>query len=122
TRGGWSGLLGIGGTRAVNGKSIVVAVVDSGINTQHTALANRVIASVSKVTGDSSTADAFGHGTHVAGIIAGAPTTVTPLYTGGIAPGAQLVNVRGLGANGSGLQSGGLAGHGGVIHKRSEHN
>src|SRR5581483_4810480 len=70
-RAGTSGFLGLGGLSAVTGKGITVAVVDSGINTQHTALANKVVANVSFVTGDPSTADAFGHGTHVAGIIAG---------------------------------------------------
>jgi serine protease AprX len=74
------------------------------------------------VTGDSSTGDAFGHGTHVAGIIAGAPTSVTPLYTGGIAPGAQLINVRVLGANGSGLTSDVINGIEWVINNKSKFN
>ena len=42
----------------------------------------------------------FGHGTHVAGIIAGNSTaaqSVTGLFNGGIAPGVQLINVRVLG-------------------------
>src|SRR5262249_45422194 len=100
----WSGtgglLLGLGGVSGVNGQGVVVAVVDSGISTAHPALAKKVVASVSFVSGDPSTDDAFGHGTHVAGIIAGlgsAASKVTPLYNGGIAPGAQLVNVRVLG-------------------------
>lgn len=121
-RAGTSGLLGLGGLSAVNGKGIGVAVVDSGINTQHAALANKVIASVSLVSGDPSTADAFGHGTHVAGIIAGVATTVTPLYAGGIAPGAQLVNVRVLGADGSGLTSDVIAGIDWVIGHKSTYN
>ena len=121
-RAGTSGLLGVGALSSVNGKGITVAVVDSGINTQHTALLNKVVASVSFVTGDSSTGDAFGHGTHVAGIIAGLPTTVTPLYAGGIAPGAQLVNVRVLGADGSGLTSDVIAGIDWVIAHKSTYN
>src|SRR5579871_656435 len=121
-RAGTSGLLGIGGLPAVNGKGITVAVVDSGINSQHTALQNKVVAAVSLVSGDPSTADAFGHGTHVAGIIAGLPTTVTPLYTGGIAPGAQLVNVRVLGADGSGLTSDVIDGIDWAIAHKSEYN
>src|SRR6188474_2172616 len=93
---GTSGLLGIGSIAGVTGQGIGVAVVDSGIS-PHNALANKVVANISFVTGDSSVLDAFGHGTHVAGIIAGTgsvASSVTPLYTGGIAPGVKLVNVR----------------------------
>src|SRR5262249_8962435 len=57
--------------------------------------------------------DAYGHGTHVAGIIAGlgsAAAGVTTSYDGGIAPGAQLINVRVLGANGAGYTSDVIAG------------
>ena len=88
---GSAGLLGIGAIAGVTGKGIGVAVIDSGIS-PHTALANKVVANVSFVTGDPRCTDAFGHGTHVAGIIAGTARRghdVTPLYNGGIAPGAQ---------------------------------
>ena len=50
---GTSGLLGIGSIPGVTGKGIGVAVVDSGIS-PHTALANKVVANVSFVTGDPS--------------------------------------------------------------------
>jgi len=104
TRAGKPGLLGIGAIPGVNGQGIGVAVVDSGI-AGHSALANKVVANISFVSGDSSVNDGFGHGTHVAGIIAGNASSaknVTSLYTGGIAPGVQLVNVRVLGNDGSG--------------------
>ncbi len=52
---------------------------------------------------DPSTADEYGHGTHVAGIIAGARTSTTSLYPSGIAPGVQLINIRVLGDNGVGI-------------------
>jgi serine protease AprX len=121
-REGTSGLLGIGALPSATGKGIGVAVVDSGIDTQHAALANKVIASVSTVSGDPSTGDAFGHGTHVAGIIAGLTTNTTPLYSGGIAPGAQLVNVRVLGADGTGLTSDVIAGIDWVIANKAAYN
>jgi serine protease AprX len=111
-RAGSPGLLGIGGIPGVTGQGITVAVVDSGI-AAHPALAQRVVANVSFVSGDPSVGDAYGHGTHVAGIITGAGSAasrVTPLYTGGIAPGANLVNVRVLGADGTGLTSDAIAG------------
>jgi len=56
-----------------------------------------VVARASFVTGDHDTTDGFGHGTHIAGIIVGqasAASGVTAAYTGGLAPGAHLVNVR----------------------------
>src|SRR5262245_38325785 len=120
-RAGSPGLLGIGGIPGVTGQGIGVAVVDSGI-TQHAALSKKIVANVSFVTGDPSVTDAYGHGTHVAGIIAGSPTSVTPLYTGGIAPGAQLINVRVLGADGSGYTSDVIAGLEWVIANKARYN
>jgi len=104
TRAGKPGLLGIGAIPAVTGLNIGVAVIDSGISA-HTALTGKVAANVSFITGDPSVSDAYGHGTHVAGIIAGSATNVTSLYTGGIAPDVKLVNLRVLGADGSGYVS-----------------
>src|SRR5262245_44772590 len=83
------GLLGIGGLPAANGGGVGVAVVDSGI-APHAALTGKVVKSVSFVTGDPSTSDGFGHGTHIAGIIAGvAPGGGNALYKTGGAPGAH---------------------------------
>ena len=123
-RSGSAGLLGIGGIAGVSGQGIGVAVVDSGVS-PHAALSKKVIASVSFVTGDPIASDTYGHGTHVAGIIAGSggpAASVTPLYTGGIAPGAQLINVRVLGANGTGLTSDVIAGIDWAIANRSKYN
>jgi len=114
------GSLGIPG---VDGSGIGIAVVDSGI-APHSALAGPA-ASVSFVTGDPQVTDAYGHGTHVAGIIAGgasAANGVAPEYAGGIAPGAQLVNVRVLGADGTGLTSDVIAGLEWVVANRTRYN
>jgi serine protease AprX len=123
-RAGTSGLLGIGSISGVTGQGVGVAVVDSGI-AAHSALARKVIANVSFVTGDPSADDKYGHGTHVAGIIAGAAgaaSQVTDAYTGGIAPGVQLVNVRVLGDNGAGYTSDVIAGIDWVIENRARYN
>src|SRR3954469_2063045 len=123
-RAGTAGLPGVGAIPGVTGQGIGVAVVDSGISA-HTALANKVVANVSLVTGDTSVTDGFGHGTHVAGIIAGlgsAAKNVTPLYSGGIAPGAQLVNVRVLGNDGVGRTSDVIAGIEWAIAHRAQYN
>ena len=49
-----------------------------------------------------------------------ASASVTPLYKGGIAPGANLVNVRVLGADGSGLTSDVIAGIDWAIDNRAQ--
>ncbi len=123
-RAGSPGLLGIGSINGVNGQGIGVAVIDSGVN-PHPALKNKIVANVSLVTGDPSYLDAFGHGTHVAGIIAGdgsAASSVTSLYNGGIAPGAHIINVRVLGDDGSGLTSDVIAGIDWSIANRAKYN
>jgi serine protease AprX len=124
TRAGNALLLGLAGIPGVDGHGVGVALVDSGI-APHSALAGRVVANVSFVTGDTGTTDTFGHGTHVAGIIAGNPPPVNgiaPEYAGGIAPGASLINVRVLGADGSGLTSDVIAGIKWVVANRVLYN
>jgi serine protease AprX len=121
---GYRGLLGLGSIPGVNGHGIGVALLDSGI-APHRAIANKVVANVSFVTGDPDPGDKFGHGTHIAGIITGAAsaaTGVTPGYAGGVAPGAHLVNVRVLGANGTGYTSDVIAGIDWVIANRARYN
>lgn len=110
---GTSGLLGLGGTAGYDGNGIVVAVVDSGI-APHSALGTRVVARANFVSWEPDAGtDAFGHGTHVAGAIAGSPTAasrVTSQFGGGSAPGVKLVDVRVLGRQGVGLTSDVIAG------------
>jgi serine protease AprX len=98
----------------LDGTGIGVAVVDSGVDQipdLNTAdqTASRLVYSESFVTGDLTTADAYGHGTHVAGIVAGnAYASTTAYYKGiykGIAPNAQIINLRALNQNGSGTDS-----------------
>jgi serine protease AprX len=122
-RAGSGGLLGaLLGTPAVNGKGVGVAVVDSGI-AGHSALSGKVVASVNYATGESSTNDAFGHGTHIAGIIAGSISYgPTSLYKNGIAPGAHLVNVRVLNRVGVGYTSDVIAGIQWVVANRVKYS
>ena len=112
-RAGDGGLLGlglIGATPAVSGKGIGIAVIDSGISS-HAALSGKVVASVNYATGETSATDGFGHGTHIAGIIAGVSNWgPTPLFKTGVAPGAHLVNVRVLNRQGVGYTSDVIAG------------
>ena len=115
----WAGVSGLPG---VTGKGVGVAVIDSGIKT-HTALNNKIVGNVSFA--GKSASDGYGHGTHIAGIIAGngaAAINVTNLYTGGVAPGASLINVRVLGTDGSGLTSDVIAGIDWAINNRGRYN
>jgi len=119
-QGTW-GLLGLIGAYApVTGQGVGVAILDSGIS-PHSALKN-VVANVNFVSGTTQTTDVFGHGTHVAGIVGGSNTKTTSLYTGGIAPGAQIINVRVLGPDGTGLTSDVIAGMEWAINNRSRYN
>jgi serine protease AprX len=94
----WSGSPDV---KKQTGKGITVAVIDSGINDTHNALKGRVLATRDFTGGDG--ADRFGHGTHVAAIIAGqAGKTFDTAGYGGMAPGAYLLNLRVLGEDGSG--------------------
>jgi subtilisin family serine protease len=124
TRAGNALLVGLLGIPGVDGQGIGVAVVDSGI-APHSALGTRVVANVSFVTGDPDMTDAYGHGTHVAGIIAGSPAPangVAPEYAGGIAPRATLVNVRVLGPDGTGFTSDVIDGIEWVVANRTRYN
>ena len=123
---GWGGLvLGLGSYRGVTGQGVGVAVVDSGIAARHAALSRQIVASVDLASHATGTEDEFGHGTHVAGIIAGqasAATGVTSPSAEGTAPGARLVNVRVLGADGAGYTSDVIAGIDWVIANRQRYN
>jgi len=95
------------------GKGVIAVVLDSGI-APNPDLDMRYYNAVSFVPGDPSPADKCGHGTHVAGIIAGSGLASSgPGYKHtfhGIARGAFIVNVRVLDQYGQGTVSSVLAG------------
>jgi subtilisin family serine protease len=90
---------------SVRGNGIDVAVIDTGVDYNHPALAGRYAGGFDFVDGDSDPMDEHGHGTHVAGIVAGTTAEVP-----GVAPEARLFAVRVLGEGGSGRQSDVVAG------------
>jgi hypothetical protein len=73
-------------------EAVVVAVLDSGIDTLHPDLAGRVVAGRNIVKGNDDTADDIGHGTMVAGIV-GAVTN-NALGVAGVAWAAKIMPVK----------------------------
>ncbi len=88
---------------------IVVAVIDTGIDTNHVDLDGGKVVCWRDVVGARASAyDDNGHGTHVSSIIAG-EGQANPAYTG-VAPSAALVGIKVLNAQGSGSLSQVMAG------------
>ncbi|HEV8337364.1 MAG TPA: S8 family peptidase [Candidatus Polarisedimenticolia bacterium] len=110
---------------SLNGAGVTVAVVDSGI-ANHSDIGSRQVAEVEVVGHEKGFADYYGHGTHVAGIIAGDGSASSDSQSfrrfNGIAPKAKLVSVRVLGPDGSGRVSDVLAGINWVVLNRSAYN
>ena len=96
---------------SVDGNGVGVAVIDSGVadhpDLHNASGASRVVYSESFVTGDSTTGDKYGHGTHVAGIIGGngASSGVYAMSHAGMAAGVNIINLRVLDQNGAGTDS-----------------
>ncbi len=88
-----------------DGSGIGIAIIDSGVTAWHDDLTGpngqRVVEFVDLVNGASSPYDDYGHGTHVAGIVAGNGYDSSGARTG-IAPGAHLLVVKALDSSGTG--------------------
>jgi subtilisin family serine protease len=93
----------------LTGQGVRVAVVDSGVDAGHPDLKGRVVAQRcvgSCPQGPWLAPDEHGHGTHIAGLIAGQGK----LSPAGMAPAAELVAVRVFGKSGQGSMSNVVAG------------
>jgi serine protease AprX len=109
----------------VTGRGIGVAILDSGI-APHPDVAGRIVASVDFTTGGSGAslvppADPGGHGTHVAGLVAGDGTASGGAYAG-VAPGATLIDVRVITSTGATTVSTLIAGMQWVLAHRTDYN
>src|SRR5580765_7808059 len=108
-----------------DGTGIGIAVLDSGIDANHTSFLDRrgrsrVIVS-HDFTGEGRVDDPFGHGTHVASIAAGNGRIANAQFTG-IASNANLINLRVLNASGSGKVSSVLTALDWVLANRNTYN
>ncbi|CAM5568173.1 Peptidase OS=Streptomyces fumanus OX=67302 GN=GCM10018772_02370 PE=3 SV=1 [Streptomyces fumanus] len=92
----------------LTGKGVTVAVLDSGADPAHPDLAGRITASRSFVPGEE-VADRYGHGTHVASTVGGSGAASGGRERG-VAPGAALAVGKVLGDQGTGGESGVIAG------------
>ncbi len=109
----------------LTGQGVGVAIVDSGVY-PHPDLADRIVASIdftsaSPTVSATSTGDPGGHGTHVAGLVAGDGSRSGGAFTG-VAPRANIVNVRVIDSTGSSNVSTILRGLQWVLANRATYN
>ncbi|MCI0584219.1 MAG: S8 family serine peptidase, partial [Chloroflexi bacterium] len=101
---------GSGPSAGPTGRGVVVAVIDSGIFPHEDLAPGSILASIDFVNprrrgnGSPVTSDPYGHGTHIAGIVAGRSVAVPEGggAVGGVAPDAGLVSLRVLDRDGTG--------------------
>ncbi|MPZ82540.1 MAG: S8 family serine peptidase [Actinophytocola sp.] len=84
-----------------DGTGVKVAVLDTGIDTTHPDLDDGKVVAEANFSTDTDTLDHYGHGTHVASIVAGTGEG-SPAGRKGVAPGANLINAKVLNSGGSG--------------------
>ena len=85
-----------------DGSGVTAYVIDTGVRVSHNEFGNRATHGYDFIDNDSDASDCNGHGTHVAGTIGGSAY--------GVAKNVNIVGVRVLGCNGSGSNSGVIAG------------
>jgi subtilisin family serine protease len=101
------GIQRVGAVGATYTSNAIAWVIDSGIDLTHPDLNVDTGRSRSFVRNATSPTDQNGHGTHVAGTIAALNNSIGVV---GVVPGAPVVSVRVLDRNGSGTNSGVIAG------------
>jgi subtilisin family serine protease len=113
------GDLGRRAPRAVPvGDGVLVAVVDSGVESAHPDLQGRVVAGPDLVDGPGGPDDPNGHGTHIAGIIAA--TAGNGIGGAGVAPDARILAVRVLDKDNGGTPADVAAGIDAAVAARAD--
>jgi len=95
--------------KGIDGRGTTVAVIDSGIDKNHPDLIGKVVGEKNFLADEITAEDLLGHGTMVAGIVAGSGAASDGRYRG-IAPGASLLSVKVIDRNGDGKVSDIIAG------------
>ena len=101
------------------GRGVTVAVLDTGIDGALPDFAGRLVGGVDLTGGHSPFTDLYGHGTFVAGLIAGNGASSGGKYVGE-APGANLVSIKVAGADGRTSVATIIEGIGWAIQHRKE--
>jgi serine protease AprX len=105
----------------VTGAGVGVATIDSGVNPWHEDLEGRVVHFADFVNAQTQPYDDYGHGTHVAGIIAGSGQNSNGMRRG-VAPGAHLIVLKALDTTGNGFTSNVIAAIDYAIANRARYN
>lgn len=110
----------------LDGRGIGVAVIDSSYHIDNELFRQPNGSMIQTVNHDirgwgMMVTDGNGHGTHVASLIAGSSSFVNGYYTG-VAPGAKIINVRVLDAEGKGNASHVIAALDWIIANKAAHN
>ncbi len=88
--------------QGITGRGVTIGIIDSGIDDTHPDLKDKVILK-KDFTEENNNVDGHGHGTHVAGTIAGGNASGTAI---GVAPEAKLIVAKGLNKKGGGSLAG----------------
>jgi subtilisin family serine protease len=80
----------------IDGSGMTVAVLDTGLDRNHSLISPNYLAGVDFVNGESNPTDRQGHGTHVSGIVGASNENI------GVAIDSNLIGLKVLGDNGSG--------------------
>ncbi|MGE5485930.1 MAG: S8 family peptidase [Ignavibacteriales bacterium] len=109
--------------KGITGKGVTIAVLDTGIHPHPdlTQPANRLVGFADFVGKQRSPYDDNGHGTHIAGAIAGNGVSSRGKYRG-VAPEAKLVGVKVLDENGKGRTSTVIEGLDWCLKNKSKYN
>lgn len=104
----------------ITGRDIGIAVIDTGIFL-HDDLRNNILCFKDFVNGYNNIYDDNGHGTHVAGIIAGNGKKSKGLYRG-VSPGSKIIALKCLDKNGNGKVKNVIKGYDFIVENMHKYN